>query len=410
VNEDLPEPPFGEERLPLGNATQLTVEDSIADVTTDDGKAFVQREVDWAKDLLFFQAQGEDARINLPIDIAEAGRYELVALMAEGPDYGDYVALLDGEPTNLDLRKPATSEVPAPGPEVFHNYLPEVYVAQDRPLGWFSLTKGRHTLSFVCMGKDNRSAGYNLGINDVVLERIPADAGEPEHETKPQWIPELPPAAPPAPAGTPVFRGLPLSAYREKLGHATGSDRPAAVRAIGAFGEDAGPAVGDIATVLADPDIQVRLAAAWALSQIGPKAAAALPALGKAVSDSNPRVRGLAALALMAMGPTAAPDVPELVAALSDPVAYVRAPVADALGAIGPAARMAVHPLAERLLAKDEQAGLVLSSIATALGDIGPEAKDALPALQQALEMHRGGAAAQEAILRIEGKPVPTWW
>jgi HEAT repeat protein len=121
-------------------------------------------------------------------------------------------------------------------------------------------------------------------------------------------------------------------------------------------------------------------------------------------------VRGLAALALKAMGPTAAPDIPELVAALSDPVAYVRAPVADALGAIGPAARMAVHPLAERLLAKDEQAGLVLSSIATALGDIGLEAKDALPALQQALKMHRGGAAAEEAILRIEGKPVPTWW
>jgi HEAT repeat protein len=65
--------------------------------------------------------------------------------------------------------------------------------------------------------------------------------------------------------------------------------------------------------------------------------------------------------------------------------------------------------LAERLLAKDEQ-GLVLNSIATALGDIGPEAKDALPALQQALAMHRISSAAQEAILKIEGKPVPMWW
>jgi HEAT repeat protein len=83
--------------------------------------------------------------------------------------------------------------------------------------------------------------------------------------------------------------------------------------------------------------------------------------------------------------------------------------VADALGAIGPAERAAVHPLADRLLAKDEQ-GLVLSSVASALGDIGPAAKDALPALQQAVETHRLGAAAQEAILKIEGKPVPTWW
>jgi HEAT repeat protein len=128
-----------------------------------------------------------------------------------------------------------------------------------------------------------------------------------------------------------------------------------------------------------------------------------------ALSDSSPQVRDLAALALKAMGPTAAPAVPELIAALSDPVAYVRAPVADALGAIGPAAGAAVHPLAERLLAKDEQ-GLVLSSIASALGDIGLQAKDALPALQQALSTRRVGAAAQEAILKIEGKPVPTWW
>src|SRR5208337_3636499 len=102
---------------------------SIQDVTTEAGKASVQREVDWGKDLLFFQAQGKGARINVPIDIADAGRYELVAEIAEAPDYGDYVALLDGEATNLDKRKPATSEVPSPGPEVFFNYLPEVYVA-----------------------------------------------------------------------------------------------------------------------------------------------------------------------------------------------------------------------------------------------------------------------------------------
>jgi HEAT repeat protein len=369
----------------------------------------VQREVDWAKDLLFFQAQGKGARINVPIDIADAGRYEFVALLAQGPDYGDYVALLDDEPTNLDKRKPATSEVPAPGPEVFHNFLPEVYVAQDRPLGWFSLTKGRHTLSFVCVGKDDRSAGYNLGINDVVSEKIPASAGEPESETKPQLAPELPPVAAAVRAGVPVFRGLPLSAYREKLKQASDSARPATVRALGAFGEDAGPAAGDVAAALTDPDAQVRSAAAWTLSQIGRNGAAAVPALARALSDSDPHVRDLAALALQAMGPTAVPAVPELVAALSDPVAYVRAPAADALGAMGPAARAAVHPLAERLLAKDEQ-GLVLNSIATALGDIGPEAKDALPALQQALAMHRISSAAQEAILKIEGKPVPMWW
>jgi hypothetical protein len=42
-------------------------------------------------------------------------------------------------------------------------------------------------------------------------------------------------------------------------------------------------------------------------------------------------------------------------------------------------------------------------------GDIGPAAKEAIPAHQQALETRRVDAAARAAILRIEGKPVPTY-
>jgi len=248
-----------------------------------------------------------------------------------------------------------------------------------------------------------------LGINDVVLEKVPESAGQPEAGTMPRSTPEPPFTAPAAPAGVAVYRGLPLSAYREQLEHGAPNARAGAIRAIGGFGEEGAAATRDVATALDAPEVQVRSAAAWALSQIGRKGAAAVPALGKALADSSPQVRALAALALKAMGPAAAPGLPALVAALKDPVAYVRSPVAEALGAIGPAARPAVGAMAERLLVKDEQ-GLVLSSIATALGDIGPEAKDALPALQQAVAMHRIGAAGQEAILRIEGKPVPTWW
>jgi len=93
---------------------------------------------------------------------------------------------------------------------------------------------------------------------------------------------------------------------------------------------------------------------------------------------------------------------------LSDPVDYVRAPAADALGSIGPAARAAVHPLADRLLTKGEPV-FVLRSVSAALGDIGSDARDALPALQEAVKMLRVTYTAQEAILKIEGKPVPTW-
>ena len=102
----------------------------------------------------------------------KAGLYEIVAEIAEGPDYGDYVIQVDGQATNVDTRKPATSEIPLPGPEIFRNYLTELYVARDRTLGMFQLNPGRHTMTFIASGKDPHSVGYNLGMNDVVLEKV----------------------------------------------------------------------------------------------------------------------------------------------------------------------------------------------------------------------------------------------
>ena len=409
VNEGLSEPPYGGARLPLGNAEQIAVEDSLKEVTVEKGKASVQRGVDWGKDLLFFNAQEKGARINIPISIAERGRYEIVIEVAQAPNYGDYVAYVDGKPTNVDTRKPATSEIPFPGLPVFHNYLPEIYVAVVRPLGWFDLTKGRHTISLVCVGKDARSAGFDVGVNDVVLERLPATAGAPELQIEPQLTPVLPEAVAAGSEGTAVHRGLPLLAYLEKLKKATAADRADLLRSIGAFGEDAAPALPEVAAALDDPSAQVREAAAWALSQIGAKAGAAVPALAKALSDTSPRTRVLAALALRGMGAVAAPAVPQLIRTLDDPVNYVRASAAAALGAMGPSAHDAVHPLVERLVAKDEQ-GLVLNSVASALGAVGPDAREALPTLEQMVKMNRIGSSAREAILRIEERPIPTWW
>jgi len=90
-------------------------------------------------------------------------------------------------------------------------------------------------------------------------------------------------------------------------------------------------------------------------------------------------------------------------------VDYVRVPAATALGAMGTAARGAVHPLAERLLVRDEEV-MVLRSVADALGDIGPDARDALPALEQTRKTLRVSYTIEAAILKIEGKSVPTWW
>jgi hypothetical protein len=400
VNESLSEPPYGEARLPFGNAIQIPIDDSFSGVATEHGSASILRDVDWAKDLLLFKAEGVGAKISLPLDIPEDGQYEVVAQIAQSPDYGDYTAFLDGVATNVDTRKPSTSEIPLPGPEVFRNYLNELYVARDRTLGLFKLSKGRHSVSFVCQGKDPRSVGYNLGINELVLEKALANENGAEVASMEQTQPS-------AGAGTVVYRGRPLSYYASRLNETSNANRTEWIRAVGYFGSDGVPAVPELIAALSDSSPTIRSAAAGAIAQIGPKAPGAIPALAKCLSDSSPQVRDLAAIALRSMGPIAAGALPELIRALNDPMDFVRAPVAEALGAMGPSAKNAVPALTQRLLEKDE--GFVLTSIASALGDIGPAAADALPALRQVLDKRRVGAAAEEAILKIEGKPVPTY-
>ena len=399
VNQDLPEPPYGYDRLPFGNATQLEVPTLIKDVTAEKGKALVQKEVDWAKDLLFLDAEGPGARINIPVDIPEDGQYELIGLIAQAPDYGDYKALLDDQPMNLDPRQAATSEVPFPGPEIFYNYLPEVYVAKDRALGMAKLTKGRHTLSFICMGKDPHSLGYNFGINDVVIEKvqdIPLEtAATPEPEDD---------ASNKTPSRT-TYRGEPLAYYTAKAKNSSGKQELEALYALGQFGPDGAGAVEILRAALSDSSAEMRAAAATSLANLGSANAPAVPNLTKALSDANPRVRSMAAMALESSGPRAASAVPQLAKSLQDPADSVRHFAADALGAIGPQAASAVPALAARLSVSDER-GFVYASVTSALGNIGPEAKSALPALERAVNQ-RHSAGAQRAILQIEGKPQP---
>jgi Protein of unknown function (DUF2961)/HEAT repeats/HEAT repeat/PBS lyase HEAT-like repeat len=417
VNEELTEPPYGYDRLPYGNATQIAVEDTIEGVTTDKGKAEVLRDVDWAKDILLFKADGIESKINIPIEIPEDGRYEIVADLAEASDYGDYIALFDGELTNVDTRKPATSEIPLPGPEVFHQYLTELYVARDRTLGMFTLKKGKHTVTFVCKGKDPRSVGYNLGIQELVLEKMETKEesagksaetwGKSSGENK--GSAERGVAGDAGARGGMEYRGRPLSFYEGKLKSDQAWEKVQAARAVGSFGGEGASAVPDLTKALTEKDEGLREAAAWSLGQIGPRAAGqAVPALAKALTDESAKVRCVAAIGLREMGVKAAPAIPELIHALDDPVNYVRASAATAFGAMGEAAQPAVGALAAKLMLQGED-GFVQLNSAYALGDIGPAAKDALPALQHALATRRAEAAAEAAILKIQGKPVPRY-
>jgi D-arabinan exo alpha-(1,3)/(1,5)-arabinofuranosidase (non-reducing end) len=404
VNEELPEPPYGYDRLPFGNATQLVIQNAINDVTADKGKASVQKEVDWAKDLLYLAADGIGARINIPIDISEAGTYELVGLIAQAPDYGDYTALMDGEPMNVDPRKAATSEIPFPGPEIYYNYLPEVYVAKDRALGMVNLTRGRHTLSFVCTGKDPHSVGYNFGLNDVVLEKVPSLVEEVDQAT----TDEASVSANSSSAG-PIYRGHPLSYYLAKLNSAPREQKASVLRAIGEFTSDGAPAIQRLDSFLSDDSTDVRAAAISSLAKIGADNPSGIPGLIKGLSDSDATIRGLSALALKSIGPNAAAATTQLAQSLSDPVESVRVAAGEALGAIGPAASAATPALAARLSDKNE-GRLVSRTAMEALGRIGPHAQAALPALKEIAEKTGPESIAAQTIRLIEGKEVPTYY
>jgi len=93
------------------------------------------------------------------------GFYEIVAQIAHASDYGDYAAKLDGKP--IGTRSDGRARDVRIGA-----YNPELYVAADHLIGWTELAKGRHVLTFTCLGEDDASRGYNLGIDNLVLARV----------------------------------------------------------------------------------------------------------------------------------------------------------------------------------------------------------------------------------------------
>ena len=100
IATDQPDLPYGAARLPIGNAQQIEVEARAADVKVEGGKASVQKDVFWSKDILFFEGTGPGAAVTIPFDVPADGRYELVAQLAHSPDYGAYVVELDGQSTS----------------------------------------------------------------------------------------------------------------------------------------------------------------------------------------------------------------------------------------------------------------------------------------------------------------------
>ena len=293
----LPPVPYGSARLPQGNALQFEVETVMDAMAAEKGKATLVRDLFWSKDVVVFQGEGPGSKLTIPFDVAEAGDYELYTQVAQGSDYGIYTVLLDGKPPVAPVLEHE------PGADVrpqlsFDGYAYETYVGMDYQIGWPRLAKGKHTVTFVCTGKNAASTGYALGVDNLILARTGTEG----------W----------------------------KLAAATRAPNvPTGVAALSAS--------------LSDPDAVVRGLCALELAKLGPAAAPALPALVARLKDTDASVRMASAMAIGAIGPGAASAVPALVAACQAPgqVLEVVRESATALGAIGPAASSALPALKE---------------------------------------------------------------
>ena len=361
IARDQPEVPYGSRRLPIGNARQIEVEDRAADATAEAGTISVQKDVFWSKDLLFFEAKGAGSKVMVPFNVAEDGRYEIVAQLAHSPDYGAYTVELDGQATAK-----ATALEHEPGANVgeagrIDAYFTETYVAEDHLIGWAQLAGGRHTLTFVCAGRNAAASAYNLGIDTIILAKLGT--------TAPQD-----PAAQPA--------------------------TPTLLRAIGERGAATAPQTAMLVTALKDPSDEVREAAAWSLGQL-PSLDATTPLIA-ALDDHDHVVRGLAALALRQRGTRAAPARDALLARLGDSEVGVRMMAAQAIGRLEDSST--IDALVAACKVPDQQVH-VLRSLADALGAMGPAASTALPTLQDLTKMPRVEWAAKAAIRRINGQP-----
>jgi Protein of unknown function (DUF2961)/HEAT repeats len=302
IATDQPPVPYGRARLPHGNALQIELEESFSSARLDGGKASVMENLFWGKDVILFDAAGPGSRIEAPFEVPEDGEYETIVQVAQASGYGNYEIWLDGKPP----APPALEH--EPGADIrtdaqYDGYAWETYVGKTVALGWLPLTKGRHTLTFVCTGKRSESTGFKAGIDNVILARVGAAAWAKAGDAKP-----------------PGFRRGTVPSLAAQLGDRDPVVRTLAACALRDEGAVALPALDALVARLKDPEMYVRAAAAEAIGAIGPKAAPAVPALTAAckVSGEDPLPLRQYAYALGDIGPASRPALPTLEAMKAD--------------------------------------------------------------------------------------------
>ncbi len=103
--------------------------------------------------LFFTPPSKEEADLSVKFAVQKAGKYDVRLLMTKSWDYGIYRVYLDG----TLIGKPMDL------------YSADVVAAPATKLGKLDLSAGDHTLRFECIGKNDASKGFFLGLDMIEL-------------------------------------------------------------------------------------------------------------------------------------------------------------------------------------------------------------------------------------------------
>jgi HEAT repeat protein len=223
----------------------------------------------------------------------------------------------------------------------------------------------------------------------------PAPTGEPVARNENQ---QASPESPPDPLLQTLQAALPnLTA---NVANPNVQVRLAAIEALESFGLIAAPAADALVQALGDPDLFVRWAASRTLGKLPPVEPAAVAALARLLFDPDLEVRLAASTALDRFGPAAESALPALIRAVRASDADQRIAAIRTLGGIGTGAQSAVPALATALSDPDVR---VRRNAAEILGRFGPLAVSAAPALRRALDDIDADVrkAASDALLSV---------
>ena len=147
-------------KMPSSPPQSVEGESLVASAQTSGGELIVQDMsqfgTSWSGGSQLAWSPGQiGAQLRLAPAVAAAGRYQVIVVWTQAPDYGNLQVSLDGAPV-----------VPLDG------YAPAIG-RQRRLRPPFDLAAGTHELLFAVSGKDARSTGLLAGINRVDFIRIP---------------------------------------------------------------------------------------------------------------------------------------------------------------------------------------------------------------------------------------------